>query len=86
MKVVDLTNVRRKETLLYYRKEFQADAILQFLEETTSAPVEFVLEHKATGGVEVRVTLTGDLDYPIMPVVANLKRYILDLHQRGSLP
>lgn len=86
MKVVDLTNVRRKETPLYYRKEFKADAILEFMEETTSYTVEFVLEHKATGGVDIRVTLTEDLDYPLMPIVANLKRYILDMHERGSLP
>lgn len=86
MKVVELTNVRRKETPLYYRKEFKADAVLQFMEETTSKAVEFVLEHKATGGVDIRVTLNEDIDYPLMPVVANLKQYIMDMHQRGALP
>ncbi|TFG83390.1 MAG: hypothetical protein E4H20_05640 [Spirochaetales bacterium] len=86
MKVIELVNLKRKETHLYYRKEFKADAVLQFMEQTSSTPVEFTLEHQPLGGVDVRIVMVDDLDYPLMPIVAELKRFILDLHGRGSLP
>ena len=86
MKVLELINLKRKETHLYYRKEFKADAVLQFMQQTSSTPIEFTLEHKPMGGVEVRIVMVDELDYPLMPIVADLKRFILEMHDHGSLP
>ncbi len=86
MRIIELINVHRKDTPLYYRKEYAALAVLEFMQQTSAMPVEFVLEHKPLGGVDVRVTIVDDIDYPVVPVVTMLKRHILDLHQQGSLP
>jgi len=86
VKVLELVNIKRKDTHLYYRREFTADVVLEYLQQTVSSPVEFTLEHKPLGGVDIRVALTEDLDYPVLPVVSKLKHLILDLHSRGSLP
>ncbi len=85
MKVINLTNLRKKDSPLLYRREFSADAIFELMEQQTSKPVEFVLEHKATGGIDIKVTITEDIDYPVLPVVSNLKQFILEMHRRGAL-
>lgn len=86
MKIVDLANVSRKQTHLYYRREFKADAAIEIMLQTRSVPVEFVLEHKPTGAVDVSVLIVDDVDYPLIPIVNGLKTYILELDKRGVLP
>ena len=86
MKIVELTNILRKETHIYYRREFKADAVVEIMQQTRNVPVEFVLEHKPTGGVDVSATVVVDLDYPVMPFMSKLKLFISDLDKRGALP
>jgi len=56
------------------------------MHQTKSIPVEFVLEHKPTGGVDVSATLAESIDYPVMPFVSKLKAYIAELDKSGALP
>lgn len=86
MRLIKLINVQRKETPLYYRKEYSAEAVLEFLEKSLGVAVEFVVEHRPVGGVDVRVTLLDELDYPLLPVVNTIKRHILELQEQGNLP
>ncbi|PKL24670.1 MAG: hypothetical protein CVV47_09560 [Spirochaetae bacterium HGW-Spirochaetae-3] len=86
MKIVDLTNILRKDTHIYYRREFRADAVFEIMDQTKSVPVEFVLEHKPTGSVDVSATIVEGLDYPVMPFVSKLKAFIAELDKRGALP
>lgn len=86
MKVRELVNLRRKETPLYYRKEYSAEAVLEIMAETTNVPIEFVLEHRPIGGVDLRVNVLGELDYPLLPVIGVLKTYVSALHESGGLP
>lgn len=86
MKIVELTNILRKETHIYYRREFKADAVVEIMQQTRNVPVEFVLEHKPTGAIDVSATVIDDLDYPVMPFVSKLKLFISDMDKRGALP
>lgn len=86
MRLIKLINIQRKETPIYYRKEYNAEAILEFLEKNLGIAIEFVVEHKPVGGVDVRVTLLDELDYPLLPVVNTIKNHILELQEQGSLP
>ncbi len=86
MKIVDLTNITRKETHIYYRREFRAEAVFEVMHRTRSVPVEFVLEQKATGAIDVSAQVPEALDYPVMPFVTKLKHFISDLDKRGALP
>ena len=86
MKIVDLTNVTRKETHIYYRREFKADAVFEVMHQSRTVPVEFVLEHKPTGSVEVSAQVVEGLDYPMLPFVAKLKHFISEMDKRGALP
>lgn len=87
MKVVELTNVVRRDTPLLYRRTFTATAVLA-LGGTRSEEkrIEFVLEHSPLGPVTVRVRLLDDLDYPLVPAISALKAHINKLDESGALP
>ncbi len=86
MKIVDLSNIFRKETHIYYRREFKADAIVEIMDKTKCIPIEFVLEHKPTGAVDINTTIVDTIDYPLVPLVSMLKTFIGDLDKKGALP
>lgn len=86
MKVVDLTNIQRKENLLYYRREYKGEAVIEILTGTHIIPVDFVLEQRPIGGYSVHVNLVDSIDYPVIPLVTALKSFINDLDLKGVLP
>jgi hypothetical protein len=86
MNIVGLENVVRKDSHIYYRREFKADAIIEIMSRKRNVPVEFVLEHKPTGGIDVSASIGGDLDYPMVPVVNKLKTLIAELDKQRALP
>jgi hypothetical protein len=86
MEIISLENVVRKESHIYYRREFKADAIIEIMNRKKNVPVEFVLEHKPTGGIDVSASISGDIEYPMVPVVNKLKLFIADLDKQRALP
>lgn len=86
MRVIDLTDLRRQDAPVLYRKVYYATAVLEIMSEALSTPIEFVVEHKPLGGVDIRVTITEDIEYPIIPLVSGLRNHIQELYDRGSLP
>ena len=86
MKVVDISNIQRKENLLYYRREYRADARIELLANTLVAPIDFVLEQRPMGGYSVHVNLVDSIDYPLVPLLSELKGFISDLDLKGVLP
>lgn len=86
MKVVELTDIVRRETPLHYRRTFTATALLSRGESTPQAKrIEFVLEQSPLGATDVRVTLLDELDYPLVPAIAAIKSHIRALHENGDL-
>ena len=86
MKVLELVNLHRKYIPLYYRKEFTGDAVFELMNRRMERPVEFVVEKKPFGGVDVSVHILADIEYPIVPLINGLKTYIADLESKGKLP
>jgi hypothetical protein len=86
MEIISLENVVRKESHIYYRREFKADAIIEIMSRKKNVPVEFVLEHKPTGGIDVSASITGDIEYPMVPLVNKLKLFIAELDKQRTLP
>jgi len=86
MKVVDISNIQRKENLLYYRREYSGEATIELLANTLVAPIDFVLEQRPIGGYAVHVSLADSVDYPLVPIVSELKAFIAELDLKGVLP
>jgi len=86
MRIVDLVNIFRKETPIFYRRVYKAQVVLESTQGRTEKDVQFVVEHRPVGGVEIHIESLDSLDYPLIPVVRELKSFIYDLDKKGSLP
>lgn len=86
MRIVELLNISRKETPILYRRMYTAQAVLEYTQGRSEKKVRFAVEHKPMGGVDIQVEVLDSLEYPLIPVVRELKTYIADLDKKGSLP
>ncbi len=86
MRIVELLNISRKETPLLYRRVYTAQAVFESPRGRAEKDVQFTVEHRPVGGVDIQVDRIDSLDYPLIPVVRELKTYIADLDKKGSLP
>jgi len=87
MEVVEIKNIVRKDTAVLYRRTFAGEAVLAYAADNTqSRRIEFVLEHTATSGILVEVKFLDTPDYPLIPVVEELKKHLTALDRGGKLP
>lgn len=86
MKVLEFRNIQRKESPLSYRKEFHADAVMEFLAKQTQKRVAFVIEHRPVGPADIQVKFMDELEFPLIPVMITLKQFIRNLEEEGGLP
>ena len=86
MKVVSIKDILRKDVPIYYRRLFTATAVLDILNEHLSRKIEFTIETGPTGTRAVTVTLLEHLEYPLVPVLRELRESIVILDKNGTLP
>ncbi|MBO4508076.1 MAG: hypothetical protein J5747_05510 [Spirochaetaceae bacterium] len=86
MKVLELKNVHRDEGYIYYRRTFQADAVLELPLKTMQTPVEFTIELSPLGTKDIDITFLDNIDYPLLPLTKSLKEIILSKDSEGLLP
>jgi len=86
MKVIGLKNVMRDETFIYYRKTFLGDAVIELPLVTATVPIEFVIEMSPLGSKTIDIEFKGSFDYPLLPVLKELKELILNEDNEGRLP
>jgi hypothetical protein len=85
MKVIAVKDIVRKDIPIYYRLLYTGVAIIE-LTKTTDYRIDFSIEIKPTGKKEITVSFLDELDYPLLPVVKDLKSLIDDMHSNGMLP
>jgi len=86
MKIVTLKDMIRKDVPIYYRKLYTSVAVIELNNSQNEYRIDFSLEIKPTGAKEVNVTFIDAVDYPLIPVVRELKRYIVELDSADGLP
>jgi hypothetical protein len=87
VKILEFCSICRKDTPIYYRRVYKGVASIElFPGKNTNANIEFSIEMKPTGAKEVAVTLNDAVDYPLVPLMRELKAYILELDKKGGLP
>ncbi len=86
MKVVRISDIQRKEAYIDYRRMYTGNATLNL--NSTGAvevPIEFALEHTALGSIDISVNLLQKIEYPVVPIINDLKEYIRELSTTGQL-
>jgi hypothetical protein len=76
----------RKDIPIYYRLLYTGVAVLELTGDPANYRIDFSVEIKPTGQKEIGVTFLDDLDYPLVPVVKELKKFIESMHDNGTLP
>ena len=59
---------------------------MELISKPVEFPLDFQIEHKPTGHVEISLTLQEKIDYPLVPLQKELKKFIGDLDTGGKLP
>ncbi len=86
MKVISVKDIARKDVPLYYRRIFTALAVIDILDSVTEHRIDFIIETKPTGAKEISVTLQDAVDYPLVPLLRELKAAVQSLDREGALP
>ena len=86
MKVLELRNISREEGLIYYRRKFKCDVLMEMGKTTTETPLEFCIESNPLGVKTIELHLSKTLNYPVIPVKKALTEFILTEDNQGKLP
>jgi hypothetical protein len=86
MKVVTIKDIIRKDIPIYYRLLYTGVAVLELTKDAQDYRIDFSIEIKPTGQKEITVSFLDDLDYPLLPIIKELKKYIDTMHTNGLLP
>jgi hypothetical protein len=85
MQVLELKDIVKKDMAIDYRRVYTATAVLDFSGPPVEVRVELALEHTPLSDVKIGVTLLDDLDYPVLPVVKEIKAAARVLQQKGLI-
>jgi hypothetical protein len=86
MKVVNIKDIIRKDVPIYYRLLFTGVAVLELTGDASDYRIDFTIETKPTSQREITVSFLDDVDYPLVPVVRELKNFIDIMFTNGTLP
>jgi hypothetical protein len=86
MKVVSIKDIVRKDIPIYYRLLYTGVAVLELTADAADYRIDFSIEIKPTGQKEITVSFLDELDYPLVPIVKELKKTIDTMHSNGMLP
>ena len=85
MKVIAVKDIVRKDIPIYYRLLYTGVAVIE-VANTADYRIDFSIEIKPTGKKEINVSFLDEVDYPLLPIVKDLKTLIDDMHSKGMLP
>ena len=86
MIVEDIIDIEKKNSLIYYREEFQAVVIYNILGNEQQGRIEFLIEVNPIGQKPLFLELIDKPDYPILPIRLDLKEKIQHLIDSSTLP
>ena len=86
MKIIGIQDIVRKDVPIYYKRYYKGTLVIELINKPQEVPVEFIIEHKPTGQIEISATLSEKLDYPLVPLMKELKNYIDELDSGRKLP
>lgn len=86
MKIIVIKDIVRKDVPIYYRKLYTGVAVLELTKGPNDYRIDFAIEYKPTGQKDISVTFLDDLDYPLLPLIKELKKHIDGMESGGILP
>lgn len=85
MKVLDLTNIQKDDTYIYYRRTFRSNAVIELPMKTCEYPIEFTIEMDPLGKKTTDITFLESVEYPLLPLIKGIKELIAKFDSEGRL-
>jgi hypothetical protein len=85
MVVSKLVDIERKESHIYYMQDFTATMVYSVVGKEKKGRIAFSVEHKPTGEMVISVRFIDDVDYPLLPLIIDLKTTIKKLIETNEL-
>ena len=86
MKIIAIKDIIRKDVPIYYRLLYTGVAVIELKTGTANYRIDFTVEIKPTGFKEISVTFLDKMEYPLIPVIKELKVIINKMHEDERLP
>jgi hypothetical protein len=86
MRVVELRDLKRKDSPIIYMREWSGVAVLEGRGTEVSHPVRVVIEATPFGNPEIHVDFLDHPDWPVLPLLKSIKHLVLEMDRAGSLP
>ena len=86
MKVLEIKNIVRKDVPIYYRRLYSSIVLMELINKQAEVDLDFQIETKPTGMSEITITSMGKVDYPLVPLQKEIKRFIGELDSSRQLP
>ena len=86
MKVISIKDMIRKDYPIYYRKLYTGVAVIEMNKGPADYRIDFTIEYKPTGSKDISISFIDSIDYPLIPIHRELKKYISDLDSNDGLP
>lgn len=84
MKLLAIENLFKKDTLIYYRNQYEGTALFTLIgEKQVSVKFTSSVEIKPTGERDVTVELLESIDYPLIPILQSIKSEMREIDQKG---
>ena len=85
MKIVAIKNLVRKDVPIYYRRFFTGIFVTELINTTAEIKVDFTVEIKPSGDSEIIINKMDSVDYPLLPLTKEIKKFITVLDETGGL-
>ncbi|MCL1813477.1 MAG: hypothetical protein FWG29_08160 [Treponema sp.] len=86
MKVTAIKELIRKDVPIYYRRLYSGTLVIELVNKSVESHIDFTIETKPTGINEVIINNMESVDYPLLPLTKEIKKYITVLDETGGLP
>ncbi|MDR2481944.1 MAG: hypothetical protein LBD07_06650 [Spirochaetaceae bacterium] len=86
MTIVEIKDCERKDVPIYYRRVYTGIAVVESAGVTQDVKIDWIIETSPFGTKETSVTILDQVDYPLVPLIKELKVKIEALDAEGQLP
>ncbi|MCL1814971.1 MAG: hypothetical protein FWG27_04015 [Treponema sp.] len=86
MKITGVKDLIRKDVPIYYRRLYSCTLIIELFSKSADCHIDFTMETKPTGVNEVIINNMDNVDYPLLPLTKEIKKYLTVLDETGGLP
>jgi hypothetical protein len=86
MTVIEIKEIVRKDIPIYYRRVYDGRAVVDISGKMFDMQINWTIETSPFGIKETSIKLAGSVDYPLVPLLKEMKKKIEALDSEGKLP